>query len=631
MSEIKKTQRRAELLKKANELPLSPGVYVMKNQSGRVIYVGKSRKLKNRVSQYFQNSIKNIKTERMVSLVYDFDYYLCSTEIEALSLENTLIKQHSPRYNIRLKDSKSYPYIKVTQEEYPRILFTRKRENDKAKYFGPYTGTATVFSIMNLLQKSLGIPSCNRKFPRDIGKERPCVYYQMNQCCGVCAGKVSSYEYNDLVKCACDILRGNTAKAKKLLEEQMYKYADKEFFEAAASCRDTIEALDKIKQRQHVVAAPEVEEDIIALYQDDFCSVMSILYIREGVLNSKLEFVFGGDSIVDNSAIISFICDNYKFSEYIPQNIYISFNMDVEDRELLECYLGQISGRRVYVKTPERGDAKNLCELALSNAKEKAREYSSKFTLNGEILVRLASLLSLEIVPERIEAYDISNIGAEFKTAGMIVCENGEFIKSDYRSFRIKSVSGIDDYASMSEAISRRFEHLNDETGAFSKLPDLILLDGGRGHVAVIREMMAKKGLGNIAVFGMVKDDHHNTRAICDDNFEYEISCDRGIFTYIYKIQEEVHRYTVSKMQKAKRKTVRRSTLENISGIGPEKAKILLSAFGSVAGVKSADFDTLCSVKGISESNAMQIIKYYSEDETVYDENNRRQSERDKT
>ena len=606
-------ERRERLLKKANELPLCPGVYVMKNAGGKVIYVGKSRKLKNRVSQYFQNSAKNIKTERMASSVWNFDYYICNTEIEALSLENTLIKQYTPRYNIRLKDAKSYPYIKITKEEYPRILFTRKREGDKAGYFGPYTGTSTVFSIMNLLQKTLGIPSCNRRFPRDIGKERPCVYYQMHQCCGLCTGNVSPEEYGELIKCAADILRGNTAAARQKLEDQMMEYAEKEMYEAAANCRDTISALEKIKQRQHVVASPDMEEDVVGLYSDDLCSVATILYVREGAVNAKSEFVFGTDSIADESGMVSFICDHYRMSEYIPKNIYVSFDLEDEDRLLLEEFLGNISGHRVYVKFPERGEQKNLCELAIANAREKAREYSAKYEGDSDTLVKLASLLQLEVVPERIESYDISNIGAEFKTAGMIVCENGEFVKADYRTFRIKSVEGTDDYASMREAIARRIEHLADESGAYSKRPDLILLDGGRGHVSTIREFLHEMGRDDIPVFGMVKDDFHRTRALCDESEEYDISGDRGLFTYIYKIQEEVHRFTVSKMQGAKRKTVRRSILENIPGIGAEKAKVLLKHFGTVAKVKTATRDELCSVKGITVANAMAIEQYYSD------------------
>ena len=393
----------------------------------------------------------------------------------------------------------------------------------------------------------------------------------------------------------------------------MLDYADREMYEAAASCRDTINALDKIKQRQHVVASPDMDEDVVALYTDDICSVAAILYVREGAVNAKSEFVFGNDSIADGSGMVSFICDHYRMSEYVPKNIYISFDLEDEDKALVEEFLGSVSGHRVYVKTPERGDQKKLCDLALANAREKAREYSSKFEGDSDTLVRLACLLELEVIPERIESYDISNIGSEFKTAGMVVCENGEFVKSDYRTFRIKSVEGTDDYASMREAIERRIEHLSDESGAYSKRPDLILLDGGRGHVHTIRELLHGMGKDDIPVFGMVKDDFHRTRALCDENNEYDISGDRGLFTYIYKIQEEVHRFTVSKMQGAKRKTVRRSVLEKIPGIGAEKAKNLLKHFGAVAKVKTATRDELCSVKGITLANAMEIEKYYKD------------------
>ena len=613
ISQTEFEKRRERLLSKALSLPLCPGVYIMKDGLGKVIYVGKSRKLKNRVSQYFQNSLKNIKTEKMTSSVEDFDYYVCGTEMEALSLENTLIKQYTPRYNIRLKDAKSYPYIKVTKEEYPRIIFTRKRESDKARYFGPYTGTSTVFSIMNTLKKTLGLPSCNKQFPRDIGKERPCVYYQMHQCCGVCTGKVSREEYNELISCACDILRGNTAEAKRQLERQMLDFAEKEYFEAAAGCRDTIAALDKIKQRQHVVASPDVEQDVVGLYVGDICSAASILYIREGCVNSKSEFIFGADSIVDPESMVSFLCDHYKLSEYIPQNIYVSFDIDAENKAFLENYLTERAGRRVYVKIPERGEQKSLCDLAIANAEEKAREYSIKYKGDEQSVIKLAELLRLEVVPERIESYDISNLGTEFITAGMIVCENGSFVKDDYRMFRMKTVEGTDDYACMTEAISRRLSHLNDPEGGFAKRPDLILLDGGKGHVGVVRRLLHEIGYEDIPVFGMVKDDSHKTRALCDDENEYSIESDRGLYTYIYKIQEEVHRFTVSRMHEAKRKTIKRSILENIPGIGAEKAKILLKTFGSVAAVKKSTAEELETVKGISRANAAEIVKYYSD------------------
>jgi excinuclease ABC subunit C len=312
--------------------------------------------------------------------------------------------------------------------------------------------------------------------------------------------------------------------------------------------------------------------------------------------------------------MVSFVCDHYKLSEYIPQNVYISFELDDENKAFLEDYLTARAERRVYVRTPERGEQRNLCDLAVANAEEKARAYSNKYKVDEECAVKLAELLGLEVVPERIESYDISNLGSEAVTAGMIVCDGGSFVSDDYRMFRIKTVEGTDDYACMREALSRRIAHLSDEEGGFSKRPDLILLDGGRGHVGIIRRLFSELGCDDIPVFGMVKDDSHRTRALCDDENEYDISSDRGLYSFIYKIQEEVHRFTVSKMHEAKRKTMRRSVLENIPGIGAEKAKLLLKTFGSVSAVKKATAEELETVKGISRANAAEIVKYYSEE-----------------
>lgn len=603
----------SQLQKKAGSLPMSPGVYIMRDRSGKVIYVGKSKKLKNRVSQYFQNTAKNIKTSRMVSCVRNFDYILCETEMEALTLENTLIKQYSPRYNIKLKDAKSYPYIKVTNEAYPRFVFTRKRTNDKAKYFGPYSGTATVFSVLRILQKTLGLPSCSRKFPADIGKERPCLYYQMKQCCGVCTGKVSTEEYSEIVSCATEILRGNTSKAKKSLEEQMTKYAEAEQFEAAARCRDTIFAMDRLSQKQNVVASPDTEQDVIALYSDDFCSCISVFYIREGAVRDKTDYVFGPDSIIDASNISTFLCEHYRQMEYIPKNIIISEKMDDGEQASCEEYLSGLASRKIVIKTPERGALKALCDTVLSNAAEKAKQYEAEQEKSDGIIAELAKLLCLEVLPFRIEAYDISNIGSEHKTAGMIVCADGHFKRSDYRSFNIKTVSGIDDYASMREALSRRIDKIGDaETvGSFSEIPDLILLDGGKCHVSAVKEVLKNKGF-EIPVFGMVKDDFHKTRALCDENCEISIARNRQIFTFIYKIQEEVHRFTVSKMDSAKRKTLKTSVLEKISGIGPSKAKLLLAHFGGISEIRKASENEIAAVKGISAKDAKAVFEYYN-------------------
>ncbi len=604
-------EEKKQLLEKANSLPLTPGVYIMKDREGRVIYVGKSRKLKNRVSQYFQNSEKNIKTARMVAAVRDFEYFLCDTEIEALTLENTLIKQHNPKYNIRLKDAKSYPYIKITDEAYPRLIMTRKRDKDKGKYFGPYSGVSTVFSVLDTLRRVLALPSCNRRFPRDIGKERPCLYYQMGRCCGPCTGNVSEEQYAETIAMATDILRGHTGEVKRRLTEQMYAHAEAERFEAAARCRDTIAALDRLRQKQTVVASPDTEQDVIGFYGDEVASCVSVFYIRAGAVVDKEEFLAGGERILDEETLGAFICEHYRVREHIPKQILLSFNLGSDEIEGLSQYLTQMAGHKVILRTPERGQAHTLCELVRSNAAEKVRQFRLDAEKDEGALVRLAELLELEGYPTRIEAYDISNLGAEHLTAGMIVCEDGKFNKSDYRYFKIKSVEGTtDDYASMREALDRRLAHLEDDEGSYAKLPDLILLDGGRGHVGVVRELMEERGL-DIPVFGMVKDDYHKTRALCTEDGEISIAREQAVFTLIYRIQEEVHRFTVSRMDAAKRKTLTHSTLTKIKGIGDAKAKALLQAFGGITGVKNATEEELAAVKGISKTDAANIREYY--------------------
>ena len=599
------------LIEKANGLPMRPGVYIMKNAAGSVIYVGKSRKLKNRVSQYFQNGEKNVKTANMVRQVKDFDYYVCDTEIEALSLENTLIKQYSPKYNIRLKDAKSYPYIKITDEEYPRLVMTRKRQSDGGKYFGPYSGTATVYSVINTLCTVLGLPTCKRSFPRDIGKERPCLYYQMKKCCGVCTGGISAEEYGEKIRFASDVLRGNTASVKTELTDKMLEAAENERFEAAAKYRDTLSALDRLGQKQKVVAAPGTEHDVIALYNDDVCSCISVFYIRDGAVSDKSEYVFGKDRIVDESNIAAFICELYRVREYIPKSILLSFDMDGEDVEAVAQYLSGLAERKVNIRTPERGDMKTLCDMVRDNAAEKAKVYRAEAEKDEGVLLRLMELLDLEVYPERIEAYDISNIGHEHITAGMIVSEGGKLKKADYRSFKIRSVTeGADDYQSMREALSRRFAHLDDGEGSFAALPDLILLDGGRGHVSVVRELLCEIGI-DVPVFGMVKDEYHKTRALCTDAEEISIARENSVFVFVYKLQEEVHRFTVSKMSNAKSRTLTKSSLTKIKGIGDAKAKVLLKVLGSYSAVKNASVDELCNVKGISRADAEKIVEYF--------------------
>lgn len=600
---------KAELLLKANALPLCPGVYIMRDRSGKVIYVGKSAKLKNRVSQYFQNSEKDRKTTKMVASVFEFDYILCDTEIEALSLENALIKQHTPRYNIRLKDSKSYPYIKITNEEYPRIMFTRTRLADKGKYFGPYTGASVALGIMSLLNKTLGIPSCKLHFPKDIGKGRECLYYQMKQCCGVCQGHVTKEEYNELISCAVDILKGNTRGAIASLEEQMYSYSENEQYEAAMKCRDTIRALQKIRERQKVVDSPDAEYDVIAFYSEELCSCLAIYSIREGVLNGKNEYVFGADKILDGESLTTFLVDYYSHTDSIPKKIVIDDSVCFETKLLTE-FLSEKCAKKVTIWMPQRTEAKKLCEMVYNNAKEKAEAYLREYEKDNTTLFRLAELLELESVPERIEAYDISNIGSEHKTGGMVVYVDGKPRKSDYRSFNIKDVDGTDDYACMRETLRRRLSHLSDMQGSMGELPDLILLDGGKTHVGTVREVLNEMGI-EIPIFGMVKDDFHKTRALCTEDEEISIAREQAVYGLIFRIQEEVHRYTVTKMSNAKSKTMKKSSLEKIKGIGTSKAKSLLAHFGGITAIKNASFEELLAVKGITKNDAQSIIDYY--------------------
>ena len=599
-----------QLLQKANQLPLLPGVYLMRDRSGKVIYVGKSRKLKHRVSQYFQQSEKNAKTARMVSLVANFDYFLCDTEIEALTLENALIKQYSPKYNIRLKDAKSYPYIKVTAEEYPRLVMTRSRVADKGKYFGPYSGVSAVFSILDTLKKTLGLPDCKHRFPRDIGKVRPCLYYQMGRCCGVCTGEISLEDYRARIDMATDILRGKTSQVKRQMQEYMMIYAEQERYEAAAACRDTLRALERLSDRQNMVAAPDTEQDVIGLYSDDICSCISVFYVREGAVTDKNDFLFGRDQLTEAGDMSAFVCEHYRLRSDIPKEILLSFDMEEQDLETLSEYLTALAGHKVTVRVPERGRLHALCMTVSDNARERAEKHRAALEKDDGTLIRLAQLCGLEVYPERIEAYDISNLGSEHLTAGMIVCCDGQFKRSDYRTFHIKSVEGTDDYASMREALFRRLSHLQDEKGSFSTVPDLILLDGGRGHVSVIRQLLDEMGL-DIPVFGMVKDDYHKTRALCTDTEEISIAREQQVFMLLYRIQEEVHRYTVSRMETAKRKTIKTSSLEKIPGIGAAKAKNLLTALGGLGAIKQADLQQLAEVKGISQRDAQAVYDHF--------------------
>ena len=594
---------------KAGSLPMSPGVYIMKDKDGGVIYVGKSKKLRNRVTSYFVGQSHTYKTAKMVSLVHDFDYIVCKTEIEALTLENVLIKKHSPRYNIKLKDAKSYPYIKVTNEDYPRLFVTRERKSDRAKYFGPYQGSQSAHAALDAVMRIFTLATCKRSFPRDIGKDRPCIYRDMGRCIAPCTGKVSSTEYRSLVKCAEWVLDGNVRETKGMLTEEMNEAAENMEFERAATIRDSIYALDKLAEKQKVVADAKVNRDVFAMYTSETEGVLAMLSIRSGALVKKNEFILSVSELTSPDDAISLIADYYDTTGSIPREIMLDFPLTEEDTELLSDYLSLNTKYKVSVRIPERGDGRALCDLALDNARESARQHRLEGERDDKNLKRFAELLGLSELPARIEAYDISNIGDENITASMVVWSGGKMKKSDYRTFTVRTTDGRDDYGSMREVLRRRLLHIGDGTQSLGDAPDLILLDGGDAHVSVVREVLSELDI-DIPLFGMVKDDYHKTRAITDGEREISIARETGVYSFVYNIQEEAHRFAVKHSSGAKIKTMTHSTLERVKGIGPKKARLLLAAM-PLSVIRNASAQELMRVKGISEADARNIYEHY--------------------
>ena len=597
------------LRKKAASLPLVPGVYVMKNSSGDVLYVGKSKKLKNRVTSYFTGQSHTYKTAKLVSLIDDFDYIVCNTEIEALTLENVLIKKHSPKYNIKLKDAKSYPYIKVTGGEYPKLFVTRERQGDKAKYFGPYRSSESAHTALDAVMRIFTLATCKRSFPKDIGRERPCIYRDMGRCIAPCTGKVSSDEYRALVKCAEWVLDGNVKETKNMLTAEMRAAAEAENYERAAVIRDSIFALERLSEKQKVVADAKVNRDVFAMYTSETDGVLAMLSIRSGALVNKNEFILSANDLTSPDDVISLIADYYDTSGSLPREVMLDFPLSAEQTELLSEYLSLNTKYKVTVRTPERGEGRALCDMAFENAREAAKQRRLEWEREDKNLTRLSTLLGLSEIPKRIEAYDVSNIGDENITASMVVYSGGKMKKSDYRSFSIKTTRGADDYASMREALGRRLSHIGDGTLSLGEMPDLILIDGGDAHVGVVRSVMEERGI-EIPLFGMVKDDYHKTRAMTDGKREISIAKEQGVYAFIYNIQEEAHRFALKNSSGAKRKTLTRSSLEKIKGIGPKKAKLLLAEM-PLGKIREASVKELSAIKGISAADAENIYEHY--------------------
>ncbi len=617
---------REELFEKAKLLPATPGVYIMRNKSGRIIYVGKSKALKNRVSSYFSPySDHRGKTKRMVESVNDFEVYYTLTELEALIQENQFIKQFQPRYNIKLKDGGGYPYIKLTNSAYPEFSIVYKRTAGNDKYYGPYSSHHVARDILETVRKAFALPTCGKEFPKDIGKGRPCLNYHIGRCCAPCVrGNVSAEEYKELVNRASALLKGDGKKLIAQLEEGMEIAAEGLNFELAAKLRDCIYAVKKLNDKQQIVCSPSVEADIIGVYADDLGSALSLLFVRSGAIVDRENFFFGADEIINSPNLVSFFQRYYELRGYIPKKIYIDFQLEQADNELFTEWLCEKAGFKVSVIYPERGDMRALAVRASENAKQLILHKRKNEDRKKDFLISLSQLLGLEVIPDRIESYDVSHSAGEYTSCGMIVLEHGSFAKRKYRGFNIKTVDDGNDLAALEECIRRRFTHDNDEEGW--EYPDLLLIDGGENQVKRVKGVLYEMGI-SIPVFGMIKDEHHKTRTLTDGENEISLITRQDAFVFIYKIQEEVHRYSLSLMDAKRRNAVKKSSLTEIKGIGAKKANDLMLHFGTLAALKGATREQLLEVKGITEPVADAILEYFGKEQN---ENNNRNGEGNK-
>ena len=597
------------LAHKAHALGMQPGVYLMKNKAGAVIYVGKAKRLRNRVSSYFSGVERHTpKVASMVAQVEDFNTIVTANELEALVLECSQIKHYMPRYNILLKDDKSYPYIRVTMaEEYPRIELTRRREQDGSLYFGPYSGK--VGEVVDLIRKTFRLPSCTRSFPRDIGKGRPCLHHAIKNCMAPCSGEVSKEQYHEAVREAVAFLEGRQGELMKNLEARMEQAAEELRFEEAARLRDRLAALRRIEQSQKVVDAPNVERDVIGLRSDEKTAVVVAMTIRGGRLTASDSFFFDKRELEPPEAgMAAFLKQHYLGRVDIPKEILVS--VDPEDGELLEQYLGERAGRRVHLRRPQRGDARRVLELAERNADQALAQSADKEEKLRRSVEELAELTGLSVPPRRIEAVDISNTGASEVVGGIVVFVDGRPSRKDYKRYKIKTVDGQDDYESMREVIWRRLRRYQAGDEGFDTLPDLLLLDGGKGHLSAVKEVLQELEL-ELPVFGMVKDDRHRTRGLVGDDGEITPRPVSAGFQLLAAIQEEVHRYAITYHRSLRGKRTFSSQLTAIPGIGKTRAAALLTELKTLSAIKAASLEELQSVPGMNCRTALAVWQHF--------------------
>lgn len=615
-----------DIQEELKKLPGKPGVYIMHDEKDAIIYVGKAVSLKNRVRQYFQSSRnKGVKIEQMVTRIARFEYIVTDSELEALVLECNLIKEHRPKYNTMLKDDKAYPFIKVTvSEEYPRVLFSHTMKKDKNKYYGPYTSAGAVKDTIDLIHKIYKIRTCSRKLPKDIGKERPCLNYHIKQCLAPCQGYISREEYRRSVEEAMSFLNGNYGPVIRMLEERMNEAAEQMDFEAAIEQRELLKSVKQVAQKQKITSSDGEDKDVLALAVEETDAVVQMFFIRGGRMIGRDHFFLRVAPHDTADAILSsFIKQFYTGTPFIPREIMLP--EEIEDRTVIEEWLGGKRGGRVYLRVPKKGTKEKLVELAARNAEivlnqDKDRIKREEGRTIGA-MKEIAGLLGLADVV-RVEAYDISNISGFESVGSMIVYERGKPKRSDYRKFKIRSVKGPDDYASMNEVLTRRFEHgieeqkelmekqVADKFGSFSVFPDLIMMDGGKGQVNIALQVLERLHL-DIPVCGMVKDDNHRTRGLYFQNEEIPIDKSSEGFRLITRIQDEAHRFAIEYHRSLRSKEQVHSILDDIEGIGPARRKSLMRTFQSLEAIKEASVEELAKAPSMNEASARKVYEFF--------------------
>ncbi|MCM1542109.1 MAG: excinuclease ABC subunit UvrC [Blautia sp.] len=622
------------------KLPKEPGVYIMRDNRDTILYVGKAVNLHNRVRSYFRENIgRGPMIDKMVSLIARFEYIVTDSELEALVLENNLIKENSPKYNTLLKDDKTYPYIKVTVgEAYPRILFSRTMKKDKSKYFGPYNSAGAVKDTIELLNKLYCLRTCNRSLPRDIGLERPCLNYHIKQCMAPCQGYIDQKQYREQVDQALEFLNGNYNAILKDLETKMKNAAETLDFEAAAGYRDLYNSVKQVAQKQKITDSVGEDKDVIALYQDENEAVVQVFFVRDGKLIGREHYYM--THVSENRAEIleNFVKQFYAGTPFIPRELMLQY--EIEDSQLIEKWLTGRKGGRVYLRVPKIGSKEKLVELAAQNARhilEQDRERLKREEGRTIGAVKeIAAILGLSHI-ERMEAFDISNINGFENVGSMIVFEKGKPKPSDYRKFRIKTVSGPDDYACMREVLTRRFRHgmeesreleekeLDQEYGSFTKFPDLLMMDGGRGQVNIALSVLSELHI-DIPVCGMVKDDNHRTRGLYYHNIELPIDTHSEGFKLITRVQDEAHRFAIEYHRSLRSKAQVRSVLDDIPGVGPARRKALMRHFKSIDEIKAASVEELASIPELNIRAAEEIYQFFRKNTSSQEQNHVLQS-----